>query len=73
MVVLMTIVVGFVVSFVVGLVTAVVGWIPCVGWIITLLLTMLSVAYIGAVTGHLVGQYGAEAYGAQPEIIPAAS
>jgi hypothetical protein len=70
MVVLMIIVVGLAVGLVVGFVTGLVGWIPCVGWIISLLLTMLSVAYIGAVTGHLVGQYGAEAYGAQSQITP---
>jgi hypothetical protein len=70
MVVLMIIVVGFGVGLVVGLVTGVVGWIPCVGWIISLALSMLSAAYIGAVTGHLVGQYGAEAYNMPSDLTP---
>jgi hypothetical protein len=70
MVVLMIIVVGFVVGLVVGLVTGVVGLIPCIGWIVSLVITMLSVAYIGAVTGHLVGQYGAEVYGGPAEMTP---
>jgi hypothetical protein len=69
MVVLMIIVVGFGVGLVVGLVTGVIGLIPCIGWIASLILSMLSVAYIGAVTGHLVGQYGAETYNPPSDMI----
>jgi hypothetical protein len=69
MVVLMVLVVGFVVGLVVGLVTGLVGWIPCVGWIFSIVLYMLSVAYSGAVTGHLVGQYGAEVFNPPSEMM----
>lgn len=69
MVVLMILVVGFAVGLVVGVVTGVVGWIPCVGWIISIVLYMLSVAYTGAVTGHLVGQYGAEVFNPPSEMM----
>jgi len=70
MVVLMIIVVGFGVGLVIGLVTGVVGLIPCIGWIASLVLYMLSFAYIGAVTGHLVGQFGAEAYNPPSDMMP---
>jgi len=69
MVVLMLIVVGFGVGLVLGLVTGVLSLIPCIGWIASVILYMLGVAYIGAVTGHLVGQYGAEVYNAPSEMM----
>jgi hypothetical protein len=70
MAVLMIIVVGVGIGLVLGVVTGLVGWIPCVGWLISLVLSMLGAAYIGAVTGHLVGQYGAEAYNPPSDMMP---
>ena len=70
MVVLMIIVVGFGAGLVLGLVTGVLNFIPCVGWIASVILYLLGVAYIGAVTGHLVGQYGAEAYNPPSALMP---
>jgi hypothetical protein len=70
MAVLMIVLVGVGISLVLGVVTGLVGWIPCVGWLVSLVLYMLSVAYVGAVTGHLVGQYGAEAYNPPTAMMP---
>jgi hypothetical protein len=63
MVVLMLIVIGFVIGLVLGAVNGVLSFIPCLGTIVSLIITMVILAYVGAVSGHLVGQYGAEAYG----------
>ncbi len=51
------------VGLVVGLVNAVVGWIPCIGWITGLALSLGSSVYITAVYAHLFGQFGMIAFG----------
>ena len=47
------------VGFVVGIVSAMVGWILCVGWIVGLVLSLGSTVYITSVYAHLFGQFGA--------------
>jgi hypothetical protein len=56
------------VGLIVGLVNMIVGWIPCIGWIIGLILGMGATAYGSAVYAHLFGQFGRTAF---PEIAPA--
>jgi len=49
------------VGFIAGIVGGVLGWIPCVGWVIALVASMGSTVYATAVYAHLFGQFGAEA------------
>lgn len=49
------------VGFVAGIVSAVLGWIPCVGWIAALVISMGSTIYATAVYAHLFGQFGSMA------------
>ena len=60
---LVTLVFGFLVGFVMSGIVMLVGWIPCIGWIITLLVSLLAAPYTSAVYAHLFGQYGDKAYG----------
>ena len=69
MVVLMLIVIALAAGLVIGGVGGVLGLIPCVGWIISLVITMVGFAYFGAVSGHLVGQYGVEAYNPPGDVL----
>ena len=54
---------GFVVSLAIGIVNFTVGLIPCIGWIISLVLSLGSGVYIASVYAHLFGQFGAIVYG----------
>ena len=51
-------------SLLIGLIltalTAIVGWIPCIGWIFAILVSGLGSAYIFAFYSHLFGQVGAQ-------------
>lgn len=49
------------VGFVAGTVSAMLGWIPCVGWIAALVISMGSAVYATAVYSHLFGQFGSMA------------
>ena len=53
------------VGLVVGLVNTFVGWIPCIGWIVGLGLSLGSGVYITAVYAHLFGQFGADCFRAK--------
>ncbi len=64
----MSLVAGLVVGVVASIVTAVVGWIPCVGWLITIVITMGMGVYISMIYAHLFGQFGREAFGQTPLI-----
>lgn len=55
-----TIAFSFVVGLVIGVLGMLVGWIPCVGWIILWALSAVAGAYLGAVYAHLFGQVGTE-------------
>jgi hypothetical protein len=46
------------VGLVVGFVNLVVGWVPCIGWIIGMALGLISGVYSTAVYAHLFGQFG---------------
>ena len=54
---------GIGVGLLVGLVNMVVGWVPCIGWIISLVLSLGSGVYISSVYAHLFGQFGRAAFG----------
>jgi hypothetical protein len=60
---------GLGVGLVIGILNLLVGWIPCIGWIASLALSLGSGVYIAAVYAHLFGQFGAVAFG-QPQLIP---
>jgi hypothetical protein len=57
------------VGIVIAFINAVIGWIPCLGWIVSLGLSLLSGVYIASVYAHLFGQFGREAFG-QNQITP---
>lgn len=50
------------VGLLVGFVNMVVGFVPCIGWIISLVLSIGSGVYITAVYAHLFGQFGRIAF-----------
>jgi hypothetical protein len=56
---------GFVVSIAVSAVGAILGWIPCIGQIVTWAIAALAGVWAGAVTAHLLGQVGAKAFAEQ--------
>jgi hypothetical protein len=49
------------VGLVAGIVSAVLGWIPCVGWIVALVASIGSTIYGTVIYAHLFGQFGAMA------------
>jgi hypothetical protein len=51
------------VGLIVGFVNLVVGWVPCIGWIVGLVLTIASGIYSTAVYAHLFGQFGTMVFG----------
>jgi hypothetical protein len=61
------------VGLLVGFVNMVVGFVPCIGWIIGLVLTLGSGVYSTAVYAHLFGQFGRIAFGGNQlaPVIPA--
>jgi len=61
-----TILSALVVGLVVGMASALVGWIPCIGWAASLVLSLGSSVYLTSLRAHLVGQFGRLAYGEAP-------
>ena len=57
----LSLVAGIVVGLVIGLAGAVLGFIPCIGWIAAWVLGALAGVYIFFVYAHLFGQYAVEA------------
>jgi hypothetical protein len=51
------------VGLLVGFVNLVVGWVPCIGWIVGMVLTLAAGVYSTAVYAHLFGQFGKVAMG----------
>ena len=51
------------VGLIVGFVNLVVGWVPCIGWIVGLVLTLASGIYSTVVYAHLFGQFGRIVFG----------
>ena len=54
---------GIVVNLVVGMVAGVLSIIPCLGWIVAIILPLATVVYITSVYAHLFGQFGKMALG----------
>ena len=54
---------GLVIGLAMGFVNAVVSWVPCLGWIVGMAISLISSAYIGVVYAHLFGQFGRVASG----------
>lgn len=61
---------GLGVGLIVGIFNAIVGWIPCIGWIASLVISLGSGVYISIVYAHLFGQFGVIAFG-QSQLAPA--
>jgi hypothetical protein len=66
----LSLIAGLVVGLVVGVVNAFIGWIPCLGWIISLVLSLGSGVYITGVYAHLFGQFGNSVFGQNQAITP---
>ena len=49
-------------GLIIGFVNLVVGFVPCIGWIVGLVLSLFSGIYITAVYAHLFGQFGRAAF-----------
>jgi hypothetical protein len=62
--------VSFAMSLVVGLVQTVLGFIPCIGWIVAIVISFGVIIYTSVVYSHLFGQFGRMAF-AGPEIVQA--
>ena len=58
----LSLVVSIGVGLLVGFVNMVVGFVPCIGWIIGMVLSLGSGVYITAVYAHLFGQFGSIAF-----------
>lgn len=56
---------GLLIGFAAGIVQAILSIIPCLGWIVSFVLTIGIVAYTSAVYAHLFGQFGRMAFGGQ--------
>jgi hypothetical protein len=54
---------GLVIGFVFGIFNLVVGWIPCFGWIASIVLTLGMGIYLITIHGYLFGQFGKVAFG----------
>jgi hypothetical protein len=66
----LSVVAGLGVGLLVGLINLVVGWVPCLGWVISLALSLVSGVYLTAVYAHLFGQFGRTAFaGNEPATI----
>jgi hypothetical protein len=64
----MSLVAGLVVGVISSIVTGVLGWIPCVGWIIAIVITLGVTVYMMMIYAHLFGQFGKQAFGQTPLI-----
>jgi hypothetical protein len=56
---LISIVGGIIVGVIIAIIAALLGWIPCIGWILTWVVGALGSVYIFAIFSHLFGQVGA--------------
>lgn len=63
-----SIVASLVVGLVVGFAQMVLNLIPCVGWVISIILSLGVVVYTSMIYSHLFGQFGQRAYGQAPLI-----
>ena len=58
--ILITLVVALVASFVISIVTSILSVIPCLGWILSLIVAALAGPWLMATMGHLYGQIAAK-------------
>lgn len=56
------------VGLIVGFLNLFVGWIPCLGWIVSLVISFGSTIYLVTVYAYLFGQFGIVAYGASQPV-----
>lgn len=66
--ILITIVFALVASVVLGLVTSVLSFIPCLGWLLTLVVTALTGPWLMTAIGHLYGQIAAKMGGKEEKL-----
>ena len=66
----MSLVAGLVVGLVAGIVSSVLGLIPCLGWIVSIVITLGIGVYMSMIYAHLFGQFGIQAFGQTP-LLPA--
>jgi hypothetical protein len=66
----MSLVAGLAVGLVLGMVNLLLGWIPCVGWIISIVISLGVSVYLSMIYAHLFGQFGKQAFD-QTALIPA--
>jgi hypothetical protein len=62
----MGLVAGLAIGLAIGIVNTIIGWIPCIGWIASIVLSFGSGVYISAVYAHLFGQFGETTFGSSP-------
>jgi hypothetical protein len=68
----LSLIAGIGVGLLIGFVNLVVSWVPCIGWILGMALSLVSGVYISSVYAHLFGQFGIEAF-ERNQLIAAAS
>lgn len=61
-----SLVAGLGVGLVAGTVSSILGLIPCIGWIASIVITLGVGVYIMAIYAHLFGQFGKQAFGQAP-------
>lgn len=54
------------VGMVVGILNVAIGWIPCLGWMVSGILGLGSAVYLLTMYAHLFGQFGQTAFGQKP-------
>ncbi len=59
---------GLAIGLAVGIFNALIGWIPCVGWIAGLIVGLGSGVYLTTIYAHLFGQFSAIAFGPKQEV-----
>ena len=66
----LSLVAGLGVGLVAGIVSSVLGLIPCIGWIASIVITLAVGVYLSMIYAHLFGQFGRQAFG-HPPTLPA--
>jgi hypothetical protein len=64
----MSLVAGLAVGVVLAIANTVLSFIPCVGWIVSIVISLGVGVYISMIYAHLFGQFGREAFGQTPLI-----
>ncbi|MGE5376195.1 MAG: DUF4013 domain-containing protein [Bacteroidota bacterium] len=64
-----SLVAGLVVGMVAAVANTVLGLIPCIGWIVAIVITLAIGVYLSMIYAHLFGQFGQQAFG--QNLVPA--